>query len=32
VLLSHLKREEDSIGPIILGWNRWPMADARNAD
>jgi hemerythrin-like domain-containing protein len=32
VLLSHLTREEESIGPIILGWKRWPWADARIAN
>jgi iron-sulfur cluster repair protein YtfE (RIC family) len=32
VLLSHLTREEESIGPVILGWKQWPSADARIAD
>jgi hemerythrin-like domain-containing protein len=24
VLLSHLRREEELIGPVILGWEQWP--------
>jgi iron-sulfur cluster repair protein YtfE (RIC family) len=24
VLLSHLEREEESLGPIILTWDQWP--------
>jgi iron-sulfur cluster repair protein YtfE (RIC family) len=32
VLLSHLTREEELIGPIILGWKQWPWADASIAD
>ncbi len=30
VLLSHLEREEEAIGPVILEWEQWPRAGARN--
>jgi iron-sulfur cluster repair protein YtfE (RIC family) len=32
VLLSHLTREEESIGPVIRSWKQWPSADARITD
>lgn len=30
VLLSHLEREERTVGPVIVGWDHWPRSDATN--
>ena len=29
ILLAHLALEEESIGPILLTWERWPYGESR---